>query len=68
MSFIKTTGEKKLMLFAGRAHPELSTVVADELGIGLTPTTARSTSATRSRSAAATRSCSRAAPRPSTPG
>ena len=40
MSFIKTTGEKKLMLFAGRAHPELSTAVADELGIGLTPTTA----------------------------
>jgi hypothetical protein len=24
MSFIKTTGEKKLMLFAGRAHPELA--------------------------------------------
>jgi ribose-phosphate pyrophosphokinase len=40
MSFIKTTGEKKLMLFSGRAHPELAESVADELGIGLTPTTA----------------------------
>ncbi|HEU4913646.1 MAG TPA: ribose-phosphate diphosphokinase [Actinomycetes bacterium] len=40
MSFIKTTGEKKLMLFAGRSHPELAEAVADELGIGLTPTTA----------------------------
>ena len=40
MSFIKTTGEKKLMLFAGRAHSELSASVAEELGIHLTPTTA----------------------------
>ena len=40
MSFIKATGEKKLMLFSGRAHPELAEAVADELGIGLTPTTA----------------------------
>jgi len=40
MSFIKTTGEKKLMLFSGRAHPELAEAVADELGIELTPTTA----------------------------
>ncbi|MGH8893594.1 MAG: ribose-phosphate diphosphokinase [Actinomycetes bacterium] len=40
MSFIKTTGEKKLMLFSGRAHPELADAVANELGIGLTPTTA----------------------------
>jgi ribose-phosphate pyrophosphokinase len=40
MSFIKTTGEKKLMLFAGRAHPELAEAVGDELGIELTPTTA----------------------------
>jgi ribose-phosphate pyrophosphokinase len=40
MSFIKTTGEKKLMLFSGRGHPELAESVADELGIGLTPTTA----------------------------
>ncbi len=28
MSFIKATGEKKLMLFAGRAHPELADAVA----------------------------------------
>ncbi|MDQ1641637.1 MAG: ribose-phosphate pyrophosphokinae, partial [Actinomycetota bacterium] len=40
MSFIKTTGEKKLMLFAGRAHPELADSVASELGIELTPTAA----------------------------
>jgi ribose-phosphate pyrophosphokinase len=40
MSFIKTTGEKKLMLFSGRGHPELAEAVAEELGIGLTPTTA----------------------------
>jgi ribose-phosphate pyrophosphokinase len=40
MSFIKTTGEKKLMLFSGRAHPELSDAVAHELGIELTPTSA----------------------------
>jgi ribose-phosphate pyrophosphokinase len=40
MSFIKTTGEKKLMLFSGRAHPELAEAVAEELGIELTPTTA----------------------------
>jgi ribose-phosphate pyrophosphokinase len=40
MSFIKTTGEKKLMLFSGRAHPELAEAVSSELGIELTPTTA----------------------------
>jgi ribose-phosphate pyrophosphokinase len=40
MSFIKTTGEKKLMLFAGRSHPELAEAVAEEVGIELTPTTA----------------------------
>jgi ribose-phosphate pyrophosphokinase len=38
---IKTTGEKKLMLFSGRAHPELAEEVAAELGVALTPTTAR---------------------------
>jgi ribose-phosphate pyrophosphokinase len=37
MSFIKATGEKKLMLFAGRAHPDLADAVASELGIELTP-------------------------------
>ncbi len=40
MTFIKATGVKKLMLFAGRAHPELAEAVAGELGIELTPTAA----------------------------
>ncbi len=38
MSGIKTTGEKKLMLFSGRAHPELAEEVAEELGVSLVPT------------------------------
>jgi ribose-phosphate pyrophosphokinase len=38
---IKTTGQKKLMLFSGRAHPELAQEVARELGVELAPTTAR---------------------------
>src|ERR1700752_4728538 len=37
---IKTTGEKKLMLFSGRAHPDLAEAVADELGVELVPTRA----------------------------
>jgi ribose-phosphate pyrophosphokinase len=37
---IKTTGEKKLMLFSGRAHPELAEEVAHRLGVGLVPTKA----------------------------
>jgi ribose-phosphate pyrophosphokinase len=37
---MKTTGEKKLMLFSGRAHPELAEEVARELGVGLVPTKA----------------------------
>ncbi|TDC74411.1 ribose-phosphate diphosphokinase [Streptomyces hainanensis] len=41
MTGIKTTGEKKLMLFSGRAHPELAREVASELGVGIVPTTAR---------------------------
>lgn len=40
MTGIKTTGEKKLMLFSGRAHPELAEEVADRLGIGVVPTKA----------------------------
>ena len=40
MTGIKTTGEKKLMLFSGRAHPELAEEVARELGVGLVPTRA----------------------------
>jgi ribose-phosphate pyrophosphokinase len=37
---IKTTGEKKLMFFSGRAHPELAEEVAHQLGVGLVPTKA----------------------------
>jgi ribose-phosphate pyrophosphokinase len=37
---IKATGQKKLMLFSGRAHPELAQQVARELGIELAPTRA----------------------------
>ena len=40
MTGIKTTGEKKLMLFSGRAHPELAEEVARELGVNLVPTKA----------------------------
>ena len=40
MSGIKTTTEKTLKLFAGRAHPELATEVADHLGVELVPTSA----------------------------
>jgi ribose-phosphate pyrophosphokinase len=35
---IKATGEKKLMLFSGRAHPELAREVSQQLGIEPTPT------------------------------
>lgn len=41
MSSIKQTGEKKLMFFSGRAHPELAAEVASHLGIEETPTTLR---------------------------
>jgi ribose-phosphate pyrophosphokinase len=37
---ITTTGEKKLLLIAGRAHPDLAGEVASELGIEVTPTQA----------------------------
>lgn len=40
MTGIKTTGEKKLMLFSGRAHPDLAEAVAQHLGVGLVPTKA----------------------------
>ncbi len=40
MSFIKGTGEKKLMLFSGRAHLELAEEVAFELGVAITPASA----------------------------
>jgi ribose-phosphate pyrophosphokinase len=37
---LETTTNKKLMLFAGRSHPELAAAVAAELGIDVVPTTA----------------------------
>src|ERR687896_467184 len=37
---MKATGEKKLMLFSGRAYPELAKEVGDNLGIEPTPTSA----------------------------
>ncbi len=40
MSAIEAAGRKKLLLFSGRAHCELSEAVAAELGIDLTPTAA----------------------------
>ena len=40
MTGIKATGQKKLMLFSGRAHPELARQVARELGVELAPTRA----------------------------
>ncbi|MFJ9440996.1 ribose-phosphate diphosphokinase [Kitasatospora sp. NPDC101235] len=40
MSGITTSGEKKLKLFSGRAHPELATEVAEALGTELVPTKA----------------------------
>ncbi|MDH6127881.1 ribose-phosphate diphosphokinase [Kitasatospora sp. GP82] len=40
MSGITTSGEKKLKLFSGRAHPELAREVAEALGTELVPTKA----------------------------
>ncbi|EKX69425.1 ribose-phosphate diphosphokinase [Streptomyces ipomoeae] len=40
MTGIKTTGEKKLMFFSGRAHPELAKEVAQQLDVGVVPTKA----------------------------
>jgi len=37
---IKTTGERKLMLFSGRAYPDLAEAVARELDVELVPTRA----------------------------
>ena len=41
MTGIKATGEKTLMLFSGRAHPELAEEIARELGIAVSPTDIR---------------------------
>ncbi|OIV38870.1 ribose-phosphate pyrophosphokinase [Mangrovactinospora gilvigrisea] len=40
MTGITASGEKKLMLFTGRAHPALAKEVASELGVDLVPTKA----------------------------
>ena len=40
MSGLKRTTEKHLMVFSGRAHPELAEEVAELLGTGLVPTSA----------------------------
>ncbi len=37
MTGITASGQKKLMLFSGRSHPELTQEIADCLGIGPTP-------------------------------
>ncbi|WP_226081456.1 ribose-phosphate diphosphokinase [Mycetocola spongiae] len=41
MSGIKKNGEKRLVLVAGRSHPELAEAIARELGSELVPTDAR---------------------------
>ncbi|PJJ71435.1 ribose-phosphate pyrophosphokinase [Diaminobutyricimonas aerilata] len=41
MAAIKITGEKKLVLVSGRAHPQLAADIAAELGSELVPTDAR---------------------------
>jgi len=38
---MKRTTEKNLMMFSGRAHPELAHEVSENLGVGLVPTTFR---------------------------
>ena len=40
VSSLKRTTEKNLMVFSGRAHPELAAEVAEQLGIHLVPTSA----------------------------
>ncbi|MFI1419458.1 ribose-phosphate diphosphokinase [Streptomyces sp. NPDC020731] len=40
MTGIKTTGEKKMMFFSGRAHPELAEEIAQQLDVGVVPTKA----------------------------
>jgi ribose-phosphate pyrophosphokinase len=40
VSGLKLTTQKNLMVFSGRAHPELAEEVAEEVGTGLVPTSA----------------------------
>jgi ribose-phosphate pyrophosphokinase len=41
MSTLEVAGRKSLMLFSGRAFPQLADEIADELGVTITPMTAR---------------------------
>ena len=41
MTELKASGQKRLVLVSGRAHPQLATDIASELGTELTPTDAR---------------------------
>jgi ribose-phosphate pyrophosphokinase len=41
MSTLELAGRKSLMLFSGRAFPELATEIAENLGVTVTPMTAR---------------------------
>lgn len=41
MSTLQVAGRKSLMLFSGRAYPELAEEIAEQLGVTVTPTTAR---------------------------
>jgi ribose-phosphate pyrophosphokinase len=41
MTGIKTSGEKTLLLFSGRAHPALAEEVAEHIGISVSPTQIR---------------------------
>ncbi len=41
MSTIEAVGRKSMMLFSGRAFPELADEIAAEIGVTVTPTTAR---------------------------
>ncbi|MDT4996739.1 MAG: ribose-phosphate pyrophosphokinae, partial [Pseudonocardiales bacterium] len=41
MSTLHVAGRKSLMLFSGRAYPELADEIAAHIGVTVTPTTAR---------------------------
>ncbi|MBV9593974.1 MAG: ribose-phosphate diphosphokinase [Actinobacteria bacterium] len=41
MNTLHVAGRKSLMLFSGRAYPELAAEIASEIGVEITPTTAR---------------------------
>ncbi len=41
MSTLQVAGRKSMMLFSGRAYPELADEIAAQVGVTVTPTTAR---------------------------